>query len=213
MKREMKLKTKRMELVPMEDAQLEALIKTLPDGLAEAYSEMLQGCRDCPDDRLWYTPWQMIEKSSGKRMGDLCFKGAPQKGRVEIGYGITEEFEGQGFTTEGLKAMCEWAFSQKDVYIVEAETEPQNKASQRVLEKAGFVPLDKVGQEGPRFALSKPATSWLAVYMCLGLSIGMSLGASSGNSSLGLSLGIAVGTCLGAALDAAERKHRNQICN
>ncbi len=210
--RKMKLKTKRMMLVPMEDAQIADIIMTLPEELAQAYTQMLQGCREHPDDRLWHTPWQMIDRQTGKRMGDLDFKGAPRKGRVEIGYGIDESYEGQGFTTEAVKAMCEWAFSQKDVYIVEAETEPNNKASQRVLEKAGFKPLNEVGQEGPRFALPKPETSWLAVYMCLGLSIGMSLGSSSGNSSIGLSLGIAVGTCLGAALDAAERKRRNRVC-
>lgn len=210
--RKMKLKTKRMELVPMEDSQLEKLIGTLPGELAEAYGEMLQGCRAHPDDRLWYTPWQMMDKRTGVRMGDLGFKGGPRKGRVEIGYGIDENYEGQGFTTEGLEAMCQWAFSQKDTYIVEAETEPQNKASQRVLEKAGFKPLDEAGQEGPRFALAKPETSWLAVYMCLGMSIGMSLGVSSGKSSMGMGLGMSAGVCLGAALDAAERKRRDRIC-
>lgn len=213
MKKEVNCKTKRMVLMLMQEDALAEFIGKLPEDLAQAYREMLDGALAHPEERLWYLPWQMILKDTGERIGDLGFKGAPQKGRVEIGYGIEESFEGRGYTTEGVKAMCQWAFSQKDVYIVEAETEPDNKASQRVLEKAGFVPLDEVGQEGPRFALSKPETPWLAVYMSLGLSIGMSLGSSSGNSSLGLSLGIAVGACLGAALDAAERKQRQKICD
>ena len=34
---------------------------------------------------------------------------------------------------------------------VEAETEPDNRASQRVLEKCGFLPSGTFGEEGPRF--------------------------------------------------------------
>lgn len=53
-------------------------------------------------------------------------------------------------------SVCERAaFGQKDVVFVEAETDPDNKASQRVLEKCGFVP-DGTGVEGPRFVLESP---------------------------------------------------------
>lgn len=36
-------------------------------------------------------------------------------------------------------------------WMVCAETEPGNIASQRVLEKAGFIPTETNGEEGPRF--------------------------------------------------------------
>ncbi len=36
-------------------------------------------------------------------------------------------------------------------WMVCAETEPGNIASQRVLEKAGFIPTGTNGEEGPRF--------------------------------------------------------------
>ena len=36
-------------------------------------------------------------------------------------------------------------------FRVEAETEPDNAASQRVLAKCGFVPNGIVGEEGPRY--------------------------------------------------------------
>lgn len=212
MKREIQIKTKRMILRPMQPEALESLIPTLPEALVQPYSEMLSGCREHPEAMLWYTPWQMILKETGKPVGDLCFKGIPQKGRVEIGYGIDSSYEGQGLTTEAAKALCDWAFSQQGVYIIEAETEADNLASQRVLEKAGFKPTDEMGEEGPRFALAKSLPSWIAIYMCLGMSVGLSLGGASGNSSLGMSMGISVGLCLGAALDASERKRRKAVC-
>jgi RimJ/RimL family protein N-acetyltransferase len=40
--------------------------------------------------------------------------------------------------TETVKAMCEWAFSQPEVEAVIAETDPDNQASHRVLEKCGM---------------------------------------------------------------------------
>ncbi len=53
-------------------------------------------------------------------------------------------------------SVCERAaLWQKDVVFVEAETDPDNKASQRVLEKRGFAP-DGTGVEGPRFVLESP---------------------------------------------------------
>ena len=47
-----------------------------------------------------------------------------------------------------------WALKQPDVIRVEAETEPDNLASQRVLEKCGFLPSGTVGEEGPRFFMT-----------------------------------------------------------
>lgn len=53
-------------------------------------------------------------------------------------------------------SVCERAaLWQKDAVLVEAETAPDNKASQRVLEKCGFVP-DGTGVEEPRFVLESP---------------------------------------------------------
>jgi len=40
---------------------------------------------------------------------------------------------------------------QSGIYRVEAETDPENKKSQRVLEKCVFAPLGIIGEEEPRF--------------------------------------------------------------
>ena len=53
--------------------------------------------------------------------------------------------------TEAVTAAVKWARMQPGVKTVEAETDPDNKASQRVLEKAGFMPNGVMGKEGPRF--------------------------------------------------------------
>ena len=108
-----------------------------------------------------------------------------------------------------LQAAIGWAFVQAGVFFVTAETEPDNAASQRVLQKAGFVP-DGEGAEGPRFCREKPATGWMGIYLALGVGVGASLGMSSGNMALGAPIGMCIGVALGVSLDAAEKKEREK---
>lgn len=211
MKKEIKLKTKRMLLMPMGVEELEERIRKSDEELRQAYSEMLHGAVEHPWEELWYLPWKMVGKSDGAFLGDLCFKGGPVKGAVEIGYGMQPEYEGKGLMTEAVKALTEWAFMQENVYIVEAETEAENRASQKVLEKNSFKPTGQQGKEGPRFAKEKPKTSWGAVYMLFGMSIGMSLGSISGQTSIGMLLGIGGGFAIGTSLDNLEKQRREKV--
>lgn len=210
-KKEITLKTKRLLLRPMSMERLERKIQEDPDPeMRKAYGEMRDLCRKDPENDLWAIPWEMILKSNHTPIGDLCFKGAPQKGTVELGYGLEKEYEGQGLMTEAVGAMLDWAFAQENVYAVEAETAPDNLASQRILEKHKFVPCGQ-GEEGPRFRREKPVLSWLTVYLCFGMSIGLALGVLMKRPVFGMCAGMAVAACLGAAMDAAERKRRASI--
>ena len=206
------IKTKRMVLSPMSDAETEALIARTDsdDELRAAYGEMLDGCKRDPENRIWYAPWRMALKDGTPYIGDLCFKGPAKNHSVEIGYGIQPEYEGQGYTTEAVRAMTRWAFGQKDVVFVEAETDPDNGASQRVLEKCGFVP-DGTGKEGPRFVLESPLTNWSPIYMLFGMSIGMSIGHFQDQMLLGMALGISLGVLVGMAMNSSEKKSRDTI--
>ena len=93
------------------------------------------------------------QNDSGDWVGDLCFKGLPENGQPEIGYGLLPEYEHQGYATEAVRAACRWAFEQPGVTAVEAETAPDHAASQAVLHRVGFVPTGTMGAEGPRFIL------------------------------------------------------------
>ena len=133
---------------------MRAMITSEQDAeLKKAYSEMRDGCLQHPDQWDWYAIW-MIEKTDGTHIGDLCFKGLREDGIAEIGYGILEEHQGQGYATEAVQAACHWAFLHPDVRSLEAETDAENAASQRVLEKCGFRPNGTFGEEGPRFSLA-----------------------------------------------------------
>ena len=57
---------------------------------------------------------------------------------AELGYYIAEEYWGKGIMTEAVKQICEYVFRKSDIIRIYAETFAYNKASCRVLEKAGF---------------------------------------------------------------------------
>ena len=145
------IETKRLRIYPAAREQMEAFIaaETEPE-LKKAYTEMLEGCLRYPEQWQWYAMW-MIELRDGTHIGDLCFKGLNADGMVEIGYGVLGEYQGQGYATEAVDAAVSWALQQPAVTRAEAETEPDNRASRRVLEKCGFCPSGVMGEEGPRF--------------------------------------------------------------
>ncbi|MGN0806101.1 MAG: GNAT family N-acetyltransferase [Candidatus Coproplasma sp.] len=58
---------------------------------------------------------------------------------AEVGYYIGEEFWGRGIATVALKELCGFIFENTDIIRLYAEPFAYNKASCRVLEKAGFV--------------------------------------------------------------------------
>ena len=130
---------------------MECIIEGETDQILKmAYQEMLQGCHDHPEQWKWYAIW-IIEDKEGACVGNLSFKGLNADGSVEIGYGISEEYCGKGYATEAVNAVVDWAMRQSGIARIEAETDPDNTASQRVLEKCGFIPSGVIGEEGPRF--------------------------------------------------------------
>lgn len=147
--------TKRLRILPASDSQMEAMVAAAPDPeLQKAYGEMLALSREHPEQRDWYAAWH-IEQKDGTPVGDLCFKGLSAEGIAEIGYGIDEAFQGRGYATEAVQGALRWAFRHPEVTAIEAETDPENAASQRVLAKCGFLPNGIMGEEGPRYSLPR----------------------------------------------------------
>lgn len=81
--------------------------------------------------------YQVRLRADGVAIGGIGFKGAPEDGAVEIGYGLVPSARGRGYATEAAGAMVRLAAS-LGVTTVRADTDADNVASQRVLEKNGF---------------------------------------------------------------------------
>ncbi len=147
------IQSERLRFYPLsDDAMREMIAREQDPDLQQAYSEMLQGCLDHPQERAWYAVWQMeLKRQPGIAIGDFSFKGPNPDGMVEIGYGLRPGYCGHGYMTEAVRKIAEWALSQPAVKRLEAETDPGNQASQKLLLVAGFKPTGQMGREGPRF--------------------------------------------------------------
>jgi len=77
----------------------------------------------------------------GEAVGGIGFVLHPDVERVsaEIGYWLGEPFWGRGICTEAVRAVTAYAIEQHGLTRVFAVPFAHNSASQRVLEKAGFV--------------------------------------------------------------------------
>ena len=93
----MKIETERLFIYPVGDEEMKALIENTQDAeLKQAYSEMLAGCTDHPESRVWYAAWYMeLKGSGGTVIGDLCFKGiissCPNCDKILCGYTDTAD--------------------------------------------------------------------------------------------------------------------------
>jgi len=85
-----------------------------------------------------------VTREGGRAIGQLGSKGRPNAaGELEIGYGLNPEVWGQGLATEAVGALVAHLHAQPGVQTVTAQTALFNRASERVLEKLGFVRTGK----------------------------------------------------------------------
>jgi ribosomal-protein-alanine N-acetyltransferase len=56
-----------------------------------------------------------------------------------IGYWIDKNYSNRGFTTQAVMALTEYSFSALNLHRIEINIRPENAASRRVAEKAGYI--------------------------------------------------------------------------
>ena len=112
------------------------------EGDSQVASRVLMALDEHPTQ---WCAYQVVERTTGMVVGGIGFKGLPLNGVVEIGYGLGASAQGRGLATEAVATLVEAARRWGDVVALEADTDPGNLASQRVLLRAGF---EHVGRSG-----------------------------------------------------------------
>jgi len=82
----------------------------------------------------------IVEKKDGSKIGFIThFYVLHVAGsQLEIGYSLLPNERRKGYCSEAVKIMVDYLFLSKDVGRIQAQTDPRNVASQKVLEKVGF---------------------------------------------------------------------------
>lgn len=83
--------------------------------------------------------WAIIKESTNEFIGYFGFwRLIKQHCRAEIGYALKPEFSGKGFMKETFDKLIDFGFKSFQVHSIEANVNPKNTKSIRLLEKNGF---------------------------------------------------------------------------
>ncbi|MDN3296679.1 GNAT family N-acetyltransferase [Streptomyces ficellus] len=86
----------------------------------------------------WGT-YAIVRAGDGRAVGGIGFHAAPDaEGQAEIGYDLVEAARGQGYATEALRALADWAFTHPEVTVLRATVDRGNTPSHGVVTRAGF---------------------------------------------------------------------------
>ena len=140
-----------------DDPSITDAISFLKSPFTRADAEALiaqRGERDCP--------FGIRQRADGFLVG---YAGAHLRGEteIEVGYWIAARSHGQGYATEALQALVAMLANRYPGHRIIAECRPENGASWRVLEKAGFQPMGAAGQRPGRQVLALASLDSIAV--------------------------------------------------
>lgn len=162
-----------------------------------------------PDD-LWQSPWEIFTKNDNSKMGWVSFEGEKYSGTIPISIELEKLYRNRGIGTSVIQMMTDWAFLHSNIYEVETNAAPENDAYIFALEKAGYV-FRGHGEKEDRYSKEKQPTSWMGLYVLLGLCVGMGLGIMLSIQWAGLALGLVIGVIFGTYMDKKAISEREKV--
>jgi [ribosomal protein S5]-alanine N-acetyltransferase len=86
---------------------------------------------------------------------------------AEIGYSILDAWQRRGLATEGVRALMQEILRSECIRTLTAQTFPELRASNRVLEKCGFRPTGPGDEPGSvRYRIDRPGSPALTAVGC-----------------------------------------------
>lgn len=84
--------------------------------------------------------WAITIKNNDKLIGIIgLYRIQPEHFRAEIGYMLLPEYHGKGIVSEAINEVVNYGFDVIKLHSIEAIIDPKNFASEKVLQKNGFV--------------------------------------------------------------------------
>ncbi len=83
--------------------------------------------------------WAIADKESNELIGALTFFSiSGPHARAEVGYSLLKKMQGKGLGTEALQTALKYGFEILNLYRIEADVDPRNAGSIKLLEKLNF---------------------------------------------------------------------------
>ena len=141
--------TQRLYLRAIDHNDLEFLVKLHQDPEVMRYigpprsvasvRERITRIKDYYQYHPGYGIWMACLKASSVPIGWACLKDLDGSTHIEVGYRLATSTWGNGYATELARALVHYGFEKLALPEITAVTHPDNLASQRVLEKSGFI--------------------------------------------------------------------------
>jgi len=130
-----------MRFIPGGALSEEAAVKTLLERYAARQEE------------LGFSSWAIVERGTGRLIGDVGLGVLRQTGDVELGYTLARAFWVNGYATEAAGACLAAGLAHIDVPRIIAVVDTENEASLRVPVRIGMKRLGSVDVDGRRHAV------------------------------------------------------------
>jgi [ribosomal protein S5]-alanine N-acetyltransferase len=145
------LETERIRLRPYRDGDVEAMFALYSDARVmrywsfPAWTERRQAEQYLA--RAWAAmeageifPWAIADRATDTLIGALTFFSLHrEQKRLEIGYSLSPDRQGQGLAAEALRCAIGFGFDTVGLVRIEADIDPRNVPSGNLLERLGFV--------------------------------------------------------------------------
>lgn len=143
------LESTRLRLRALRDDDAEALLGLHGDpevmrywstspwtGIAQAHAHLERVRRDMQAGVL---PWAIADRSNDALIGAVTlFRVDRDHRHAEIGYALGAAHWGKGLASEAVRIVLDYAFNALGLERIEADTDPRNTPSRRMLERLGF---------------------------------------------------------------------------
>nr|WP_315158745.1 GNAT family N-acetyltransferase [uncultured Flavobacterium sp.] len=117
-------------------------MKYIPRPLVTNYEETLAHIK-MMDDKIESSEginWAITLKGDDTMLGVIGhYRIKPEHYRAEVGYMILPEYNGKGITTEAVQCVVDYGFNTMKLHSIEGVIDPRNGASEKILQKCGFV--------------------------------------------------------------------------
>jgi [ribosomal protein S5]-alanine N-acetyltransferase len=146
-----KIETERLTLRLVEEADLTPLLAINADDSVTRYLPY-ESWKGIADAQAWLgrasvrftegEAGQFVIEHRGSRQvigTTLLFRFDKSNARAEVGYALSRTYWGAGYMLEAMKAFVAFAFEQVSLRRLEAEIDPRNLSSAKLLERLGFV--------------------------------------------------------------------------
>ena len=104
------------------------------DSIAQTEEYIARCMAASPDRERTYA---LLGRAEGHLLGAFRLR-RPESHRLECGYVLARAEWGRGLMTEALTEVARWAMQQHDIWRIDAVCDVENRASARVMEKAGL---------------------------------------------------------------------------